>query len=169
MSRRKAPTDPIPEEYNDINIKEVVHINEQSAKPVEIPSATLHGSKNNLKNIKSFKKLRQSYKVSNQKSIFVNDMKSMLDHLDVEDNKFNLELLVEVSNIANEFFIYGENESRESTKIEAVHELLLPYFQGDIDILEIMLVSVQNKIRKSTMLRRGIKRLYNFFCIIGKA
>ena len=171
MSRRKPPTDPMPEEYSDVIIKdeEVQQLIIQRSQPIEIPSATLHGNKNNLKNIKSFKKLRQTYKVSNQKTVFVTDMKNMLDHLDVGDNKFNLELLVEVSNIANEFFIYGESESRESTKIEAVHELLLPYFQGDSDILELMLVSVQKTIRKSTMFKRGIKRLYNFFCLIGKA
>jgi len=88
----------------------------------------------------------------------------MLNHLHVDDNKFNLELLIEVSNIANEFFIYGEKDAREESKYQAVHELLLPYFQDDSDILETMLVSVQNKIKKSTFLRRILKRAYNFFC-----
>ena len=172
MSRKRIPTDPIPEVYQEhIATEDILNdVAEQiNQKPINIPSATLHGSKNNLKKIKTFKKLRQSYKVTNQKTVFVTDMKNMLNHLDICDNKFNLELLVEVSNIANEFFIYGESDTRETSKTEAVHELLLPYFQDDEDILSIMIESVQNKIRKSSSLRRAVKRIYNFFCLIGKA
>jgi hypothetical protein len=182
MSHRKAPNAPLPEVYKDIALSnalqdstEANHIEYElpltttNNQQINIPPATLHGNKNNLKKIKSFKKLRQSYKVSNQKSIFISDMKNMLNHLDTEENKFNLELLVEVSNIANEFFIYGESDLREQTKVEAVQELLLPYFQDDNAILEIMLVSAKNKIRKSSALRRVVKRVYNFFCLIGKA
>jgi hypothetical protein len=83
------------------------------------------GKHNNLKKIKSFRKLRQSYKIDNQKSIFLNDMQSMLSHMNTDDNELNLELMVEISNIANEFFIYGDSKTRETSKSEAVHELLL--------------------------------------------
>ena len=171
MSRRNntisLPTEPLPDAYK------TQELNEESEIPVikkvkQIPSATLHGNKNNLKKIKSFKSLRQSYKVSNQQTVFLTDMKTMLDHLSIDDNKFNLELLIEVSNIANQFFIYGNQNDREESKIQAVHELLLPYFQNDSDILEAMLVSVQNKIKKSTLARRLFKRVYNFFCSIER-
>lgn len=175
MSHRKAPNAPVPEVYKDIALSnalqdstEANHIEYElplstNDQPINIPSATLHGSRNNLKKIKSFKKLRQSYKVSNQKSIFLADMKTMLSHLNTKDNKMNLELLIEVSNIANEFFIYGDKASREESKIQAVHELLLPYFLNDNDILETMLISVQNKIKKSNVAKRVLKRLTNFF------
>lgn len=168
MSRKniKPPVDPIPEVYK---VQQDYQGQETSKLPVDVPIATLHGSKNNLKKIKSFKTLRQSYKVNNQQAIFISDMKQMLDHLDTTENKFNLELLVEVSNIANEFFIYGKKEIRESSKMEAVNELLLPYFQDDNDILETMLKSVQNKITSSNAFRRGFRRLYNFFCMIRRA
>lgn len=164
MSRRNIPlpNEPMPEVYRTEE-KEVIDIPViKRGDNIKIPPATLHG--HNLKKIKSFKKLRQGYKISNQKSIFLADMRSMLEHLNTDDNKFNLELLVEVSNIANEFFIYGDKETREHSKMEAVQELLLPYFQNDSLILETMLTSVSNKIKKSTFLRRFFKRVYNFFC-----
>ena len=134
-----------------------------------IPPATLHGSKNNLKNIKSFRKLRQTYKVSNQKSIFLTDMKSVLGHLNIDENKMNLELLIEVSNIANEFFIYGKKTLREESKIEAVRELLLPYFLNDSVVLDSMLISMEKKISKSTAVKRYLRRMRNFFFSTTKA
>jgi hypothetical protein len=178
MSHRKAPNTPVPEVYKDIvstnatsDSTEANHIEYALPLPpvithnqqFNIPSATLHGSKNNLKRIKSFKKLRQSYKVSNQKSIFMADMQTILSHLNTKDNKLNLELLIEISNIANEFFIYGDKTAREKSKAEAVHELLLPYFLNDADILETMLISAQDKIIKSNVGKRILKRVTNFF------
>jgi hypothetical protein len=164
LKKLQPPKNDKPEVYKELDLKNV-DLNEDALvkSPFVVPPATLHGKKNNLKKIKSFKKLRQSYKVSNQKSVFLIDMKTILDHLNVNDNKFNLELLVEVSNIANEFFIYGQNEDREQSKIEAVHELLLPYFLNDSNILETMLISAQGKIKKSNVLRRVLKRVSNSF------
>lgn len=174
MSRRNQPT----ELYTSKDIDNVITNIENQIKvtgelhdvPIlEIPTATLYGSKNNLKKIKSFKKLRQSYKVSNQKGIFINDMKNMLKHMDISNNEFNIDLLVEVSNIANDFFIYGKSNMREQSKAEAVYELLLPYFGDNVHLLSAMLESVQYKIRHSSRLKRLYKRVYNFFCTIGKA
>ena len=156
MSRRNPQTTPEP---STTTIIDDVIQSEQIIK--DIPLSTLHG--HDLKKIKSFKKLRQSYKISNQKSVFITDMNSMLKHMSIDENKLNLVLLVEVCNIANEFFIYGTKTLRESTKIESIHELLLPYFMNDVTVLETMIQSVQHKITKSTILRRTWKRLKNYF------
>ena len=128
-----------------------------------VPLATLHGSKNNLKKIKSFKKLRQSYKIDNQKSIFITDMKSMLSHMNIDENELNLELLIEIANIANDFFIYGKSETRETSKFSAVQELLLPYFRNDEVLLNTMFNSVQHKIIKSNFIKRVYRRVKNWF------
>ena len=161
MSRKNLPSEPIPEVYKSINKAETVEEKVIEDNIKQIPKKTLYGS--NLKRIKSFKNLRKSYKISNQKQVFITDMKNMLFHLDTNTNKFNLELLVEVCNIANQFFIYGSSENREASKSEAIYELLLPYFQNDITILTSMLESVQGKIIKSTTLRRLYRRLKNYF------
>ena len=161
MSRRNRLSQVNQEANTEEPLADVENDVETDVPIKDVPLSTIHG--HDLKKIKSFKKLRQSYKISNQKSVFITDMKSMLAHLDVTENKLNLQLLVEVCNIANEFFIYGKKHLRESTKIEAVHELLLPYFLDDTSVLETMIQSVQHKIVKSTILRRTWKRVMNYF------
>jgi len=112
MSRRNQTTATIPDESVIDNSGEMNggrrerEMNKQASELHVLPSATLHGKHNNLKKIKSFRKLRQSYKIDNQKSIFLNDMQSMLSHMNTDENELNLELMVEICNIANEFFIY---------------------------------------------------------------
>ena len=61
----------------------------------------------NLKQLKSFKKIRQSYKLKNLKYTFLSDMKVVLnEYLPTDkDNQYNDELLIEVLNIAEEYFI----------------------------------------------------------------
>ena len=169
MSRRSAPTDSIPEIclnntiVNKNDEVKTIEPDETLSEIKEIPNATLYGNRNNLKKIKSFKNLRQSYKVSNQKSVFVTDMKNMLKHLDVVSNKMNLELLIEIMNIANAFFIYGQKVLREKSKMEAVYELMLPYFMDDQLILGTMLMSVKHKIIKSNVIKRLYRRTKNYF------
>jgi len=60
-------------------------------------------------------------------------------------------------------YIYGESETRETSKSEAVHELLLPYFRDDELLLNTMFDSVQHKIVKSNFIKRLLKRVKNFF------
>ena len=56
----------------------------------------------NLKQLKSFLKIRQSYKLKNLKYTFLSDMKVVLnEYLPTDkDNQYNDELLIEVLNIA---------------------------------------------------------------------
>ena len=166
MSRRNQTVVNIPDEAfvdddhkTPLPVKPV--LNTQASELHVIPPSTLHN--HNLKKIKSFRKLRQCKKVDNQQSIFINDMKSMLDHMKVEDNDLNRELLVEVCNIANEFFIYGDKETRESSKIDSIQQLLLPYFRNDTEILNSIIDSMKHKIIKSNFVKRAFKRIKNFF------
>jgi hypothetical protein len=169
MSRRNQTVVTIPDESiidntgEELKLPVKPEMNKQSNELHVVPLATLHGNHNNLKKIKSFKKLRQSYKIDNQKSIFVNDMESMLSHMSADENELNLELMVEICNIANEFFIYGETKTRETSKTDAIHEFLLPYFRDDELLLNTMFDSVQHKIVKSNFVKRAFKRIKNFF------
>ena len=98
----------------------------------EIPKSKLNG--HNLKRIKSFKKQRQSYKMSNQQSVFKNDISNLLKHLAISENKLNTDLLCEIMTIANSFFIYGSSEERKQNIDECVKEMMLPYFLDDDDV-----------------------------------
>ena len=78
-------------------------------KPVDVPPKSLYG--NNLKKIKSFKKLRRGYKLQNQRAIFINDLKQLLRQFPAENHQYDDELLIEILNIAESFFIYRNEKS----------------------------------------------------------
>jgi len=158
MSRINLPREPAPE----ISKKEVLPDTKQDDIK-DIPKATLYGTRNNLKNIKSFRSSRQNDKLINQKTVFKSDIRKILDYMDINENRLNTQLLVEVSNSAYDFFIYGEKEIREESRYNTVKELLLPYFDNDEFLFTTMLDEVSYKIKKSTFVRRLYRRAKNYF------
>ena len=62
----------------------------------------------NLKQLKSFKKIRQSYKLKNLKYTFLSDMKVVLnEYLPTDkDNQYNDELLIEVLNTLLHLYLH---------------------------------------------------------------
>ena len=144
---------------NDSNIElgveetkepEVVETNELKA----IPPKQLFNY--NLKQLKSFKKIRQSYKLKNLKYTFLSDMKVVLNEYSPSDkeNQYNDELLIEVLNIAEEFFINKDRTEREVYKKDCVIELLLPYFNNDKQLLLKTIQLVDHKIKKVGLFKR---------------
>ena len=103
-------------------------VKENDIKPVDVPPKSLYG--NNLKKIKSFKKLRRGYKLQNQRAIFINDLKQLLKQFPAERHQYDDELLIEILNIAESFFIYGSSEERELIKVQCIEELMLPFFKN---------------------------------------
>lgn len=171
MSRRNLPTAPIPEAYlnnkSETNLDDVTptltESTNQGPNIQPVPSATLYGKKNNLKKIKSFKKLRQSRKVSNQKELFLYDMKEMLCDVVLENDNDRKDLLIEIANIAHDYFIYGDQVTRETSINDAVQELLLPFFDGNKAEFKVDLLTVRKSIIKPNILKRTASRVYNFF------
>lgn len=128
-------------------------------KPKELPKSQIHKRLNKLS---SFKKLKKNYKLSSQKELFVNDLKSLLCHLNTDEHKYDAELLVEVMNACEEFFIYGNKEEREQSKSDCIFELMMPFFDNK-EILEKFMLIVDGKVKKSNWLKRFFKKLSNFF------
>ncbi len=145
---------------DDNSVKEN-QIIEHDIKPVDVPPKSLYG--NNLKKIKSFKKLRRGYKLQNQKAIFLNDLKQLLQQFPAENHQYDDELLIEILNIAESFFIYGTNEERENIKNECISELMKPYFKNDQELLMKTISHIWQHVNKSTLLRRLWSRFKNFF------
>ena len=56
----------------------------------EIPANSLYGV--NLKKIKSYKNIRRSYKIKNQKQVFLTDLKQVLREFPFMDHQYNDEL-----------------------------------------------------------------------------
>ena len=121
----------------------------------------------NLKQLKSFKKIRQSYKLKNLKYTFLSDMKIVLnEYLPTDkDNQYNDELLIEVLNIAEEYFISKDKVERDTQKKDCVIELLLPYFNNDKQLLLKTIQLVDHKIKKVGLVRRLYLRGKLFFCL----
>ena len=132
-----------------------------TSQPVEVPPKSLYG--NNLKKIKSFKKLRRGYKLQNQKAIFLNDLKQLLQQFPAELHQYDDELLIEILNIAESFFIYGTSEERENIKNECINELMKPYFKNDQELLMKTICHIWQHVHKSTLPRRLWSRFKNFF------
>ena len=126
-----------------------------------IPKKDLYGI--SMKNIASFKKLRQDYKLDNQKSVFLKDVSALLSHIPPSEHAFNVELLLQICNVAEEFYIYGDKSSRMASKLETVKEVMLPYFLDNEKLLDVMLHSIEHKIIKSTLFRRLFRRVKNYF------
>ena len=144
----------------DTKEPEVVETNELK----DIPPKQLFNF--NLKQLKSFKKIRQSYKLKNLKYTFLSDMKVVLnEYLPTDkDNQYNDELLIEVLNIAEEFFINKDKVERDTQKKQCVIDLMLPYFNNDKQLLLKTIQLVDHKIKKVGLVRRLYLRANIFFC-----
>ena len=145
----------------EIKEPEVVETNELK----DIPPKQLFNY--NLKQLKSFKKIRQSYKLKNLKYTFLSDMKIVLnEYLPTDkDNQYNDELLIEVLNIAEEYFISKDKVERDTQKKDCVIELLLPYFNNDKQLLLKTIQLVDHRIKKVGLVRRLYLRGKLFFCL----
>lgn len=166
------PKDPIPDVY--LNREPVSNIEHteflKTVMPVDPPLVSLKSNNNipqskvhnyNLKKFKSFKNIRKQYKLKNQKDIFLTDMQIVMKEFDTKDFYLDNDLLLHVSNIAEEFFIYGSKTERDQMKDEAIAELMLPYYRNDKQILDIMRVSVWNRVKKTNLFKRLLKRVSN--------
>lgn len=157
----KPPTEDMPEAYRQTTVDVVKPIEHLSN---EIPPKQLFNY--NLKHLKSFKNIRKLYKKKNLKQTFINDLSIVLkeyDPLDVS-NELNDELLLEIMNIAEEYFWYPKDkEEREQMKIECIETLMLPYFRNDKKLLEKTIGHIFHRVNKSTLLKRVWKRFKFFF------
>ena len=160
---RPVPKEEIPEVYKEEPKEEPKEVKFQDV-DVEPELSALPKSKlyARLKKLSSFKQIKKDFKLQTQKDQFVADIRALLSHLKKSDHLYDTELLVEVINACNEFFIYGNYEEREQSKAEAVMELMLPFFKEQ-EILSQFIKTVDAKVKKSNVFRRMFRRMYNFF------
>jgi hypothetical protein len=124
-----------------------------------LPKSKVYSS---LKKLNTFKAIKSNYKLQTQKQIFVSDVQSLLDHLDKQNHNMDVELLVEVLNASESYFVYGSESERNTSKSEAVHELMAGFFENE-QVLAKFISVLDSKVTKSTFLRRFVKRMANFF------
>jgi hypothetical protein len=156
--KRLTPNEP------KVPLEELEEVIEPQPKPKEVKVDALPKSKvySSIKKLSSFKQLKTNYKLQSEKEIFVSDVRALLQHLDIEEHKMDTDLLIEVLNACEEYFIYGNREDRELSKNEAVKELMTDFFDSEL-VLNKFVSVLGSKVKKSTPFRRLVKRLYNFF------
>ena len=147
------PTPPRPQEVDEVDeIKEI-----QTVPVAKIGSI-------NLKKYTSFQETRSSIKLSNQELLATTQLKTWLSSIDCELNMMNLELIIDVINFCESFFIYGSREQRETSINKTVHKVLRPFCKEDDDIVCALIKSVEHRIVRSTKFTRRKQQLVNFFC-----
>lgn len=158
--KRLTPTEP-KDPLEEVEFKLESQLEpELEVKPVDaLPKSKVYSS---IKRLSSFKQLKSNYKMQTQKQIFVTDVRALLQHLDVKEHKMDTELLVEVLNACEEYFVYGEFKDREESKSEAVKELMTVFFDSEL-VLNKFVSVLGSKVKRSTPLRRLMKKMYNFF------
>jgi hypothetical protein len=156
------PTTSVDLNVNTETVNEPNEIKTDEIKSIrDVPPNTIYG--HNLKKISSYKKLRKGYKLSNQKAIFLNDIKAILREFPPEKHQYDDELLIEILNIAEAYFIYGNADEREKIKQDCIIELLLPYFKNDTELLFKTISHVWKMVKKTNMFKRSWSRFKNFF------
>jgi hypothetical protein len=153
-------TDSVDLKVNDEPALEEVKVDEVK-KIVDVPPNSIYG--HNLKSISSYNKLRKNYKLSNQKSVFLTDIKEILKQFPADRHQYDDELLVEILNIAEAYFIYGDKQDREKAKEECIKSILLPYFRDDEELLVKTIAHVWFKVKKTNVFKRCWSRFKNFF------
>jgi hypothetical protein len=130
----------------------------------EVPPRAIYG--HDLKKLKSFKKIRQSAKMINMRNQFIQDLEPILKFLPPadEENDLDDDILVEVLELAEQHFFYGNKKEREEQKLDSVIHMMLPYFRDDVKILEKSIKNVYHKVKKLSYRRRNWKKFKVFFC-----
>jgi hypothetical protein len=131
-----------------------------------IPPKSYNG--HNLKRLKSYQKLRRHYKLENHKEIFIRDLSAILKEFPISEHSLDHDLLIEILNIAEQYFIYGDKKLRNEAKTESVATLMMPYFLNNNDLLNKTIDTLWYKVNKSNIFRRCYKRIINFFCSVEK-
>lgn len=159
---RPVPKEEVPEVYKEF--KEEQNLKPESEAELEVEFSALPKSKlyARLKKLSSFKQIKKNFKLQSQKDIFVGDIKALLSHLNKTEHEYDIELLIEVLNACEEFFIYGSKEERTQCKADAINELMMPFFKKQ-EILQKFIKTIDDKVKKTNMFRRMFRRLYNFF------
>ena len=125
--RTQTDLDPvIQEEVEEIKEPEPLEVEDELKKYVIPPKKMFNVD---LKKLKSFKQIRQRYKKKTMEFVFVNDLKVILDEYSpIKEFEFCDELLVQIMNIAEEYFIQKDKTEREESKLLSIKKLILPNY-----------------------------------------
>ena len=156
MKKINPPTSELPDAYK-LEVKDDENLDVVESETKDVPTSKVLNY--DLKSFKSFRILRRQYKQKNQLSVFIADMSRVLKEFSPRDNQLDCELLVHVLNIAEQYFIYGNDAEREQMKHYAIQKIMKPYFRNNEIVLDKMIASSYHLVKKSTLAKRLAKKL----------
>lgn len=109
----------------------------------------------------SYKERRKSVKNVNAIKIWNKKINSLLKLYDQRSDKYNFELLIGVCQIVEDNMIFKERCGEDKKRV--VINILLPFFNNDLELLDKAIEFCLKDIQRSSMRKRLLKRLYLFF------
>ena len=162
-NNRPLPDEPLPEAYKELQSVKMEEKQTDFKMPEqakELPKSDIY---KRMKKLSSFKKIKRVYKLEHQKEQFLSDLKQLFQHLNVEEHQYDIELLLELLNAVEQYFIYGSKSERNMSKEEVIEQVMLPFFGNNTDVLKTFIQTISSKVKKSNAFRRVLRRIYNFF------
>jgi len=145
----------------DLTVAENVLDLTSSLGVAEPPSARV-GSRTDMKKLKGFNQKRKEMKHLKFKNDYISSMKAELEVLDdVEARKYDADtILFLMESVESEFIQSG---GLGDLKREAVIELALPYFNNDVELVNVFIDMKFKEVKQATLLRRMQMKLMAFF------
>lgn len=124
-----------------------------------------------LSNLKGYDEIRKQAKYDLKREEFINDCQEVLKYFKSKHtDKYDHKTLLFVMNLAEQYFYKPKSGE---TKLEAVLQLMLPYYDNNQDLLKNQIDLLLHKVEKYSMVSRYINKGAVFLCqslswILGK-
>ena len=113
----------------------------------------------NLKKLKSYRKIRQNIKSQNDETLFINQVSEALDMLNVEESKYDYELLLLVMQIAENWFL----KSKDGNRRKAIVILACKkFFDGNEELISKSIELLMPNLEQNKFISRNIKKLLRY-------
>ena len=150
-----------PDEPKQLNELEDVKIYDNEG---FVPNKYVNG--HNFKRMPSYKKKIHNYKKKNLQHAFKFALNEVFNEYSIKDpeNDLNDELLLEVLNFAEKFFIYPSNsKEREQIKRDSVVEVMKSYYRDDEKLINNSINNMWHAVKKIGFFKRNFIKVKQFF------
>ncbi len=115
-----------------------------------------------LSNLKGYDEIRKQAKYDLKREEFINDCEEVLKYFKSKKNdKYDHKTLLFVMNLAEQYFYKPKSGE---TKLEAVLELMKPYYDDNEELLRNQIDLLLHKVEKYSMVSRYINKGAVFLC-----
>lgn len=121
------------------------------------PKKILNNS--NLKKLKSYRQLRQSIKGQNEESEFYEQITAVLNLFDVDEVKYDADLLILVMQIAENYFLGKKDGERRKKNVVLVTKR---FFDDNEELTSKIIEMSMDKIVQNKFVKRNLKKCLRY-------